>query len=112
MIRRLLRRIFRREEDVCFKITPPMLGEDVVLKFWKGFPNEPQREKFRIHADGTVVLSAELHEAAERFWQVVKELVPQGYSLDVEGAPQGFWQVVKELAPQGYSLDVEGAPQG
>ena len=61
------------------------------LRFWKRdkvktfvFHDKANHEAFRIHADGKVVLSAEWYEAASAFWDIVKTMAPQGYSLEVK----------------------------
>ena len=63
---------------------------DKVSKFkegdteWEVRFHDRGREMFRIYPDGRVVLSAEWYEAARGFWDIVKTMAPQGYSLEVK----------------------------
>lgn len=48
------------------------------------------REAFRITPDRKVIVSEDIYNAARDFWNLVRQMAPSGWSVEVDGPPVGI----------------------
>ena len=77
-------RFWKRDKVSKLALKRGCLGGNVKTERVFCFHDKTNKELFRIHSAGKITLSVEMYEAAVGFWDIVKELAPQGYSLEVK----------------------------